>query len=94
MTTHHWVAEKAIPFLKKDPNMGAMKLKRELEEKYQMTIGYSTIWLGRQKAAEHIFGTWEESFGYLYNFKAEVEQKNAWKYCRNRCSREGCWCIF
>jgi hypothetical protein len=75
MATHHWVAEKAIPFLKKDANMGAMKLKKELEDKYQVTIGYSTVWLGRQKAAEHIFGTWEESFGYLYNFKAEVEHK-------------------
>jgi hypothetical protein len=75
MATHHWVAEKAIPFLKKDPNMGAMILKKELEERYQVIIGYSTVWLGREKAAEHIFGTWEESFGYLYNFKAEVEQK-------------------
>ena len=29
--------------------------------------------LGRKKAVVHIFGTWEESFGYLFNFKAEVE---------------------
>jgi hypothetical protein len=33
------------------------------------------VWLGRQKAAEELYGTWEESFAYLYNFKAEVEQK-------------------
>jgi hypothetical protein len=38
-----------------------------------VTIGYSTVWLGRQKTAEHIFGAWEENFGYLFNFKAEVE---------------------
>lgn len=25
------------------------------------------------KADEHIFGTWEESFCYLFNFKAEAE---------------------
>jgi hypothetical protein len=31
IATHHWVAEKAIPFLKKDPNMGAKKLQKELE---------------------------------------------------------------
>lgn len=55
MATHHWVAEKAIPFLKKDPNMGAKKLQKELEEKYQVSIGYSTVWHGRQKAVEHIF---------------------------------------
>ena len=39
-----------------------------------MTIGYSTVWMGRQIAAEKIFGTWEESFGYLFRFKAEVEK--------------------
>jgi hypothetical protein len=26
-----------------------------------------------KKADEHIFGTWEESFCYLFNFKAEAE---------------------
>ena len=62
MTSYHWVAEKAIPYLKKDPNMGAKKLQKVLEDKYQVTIGYSTVWAGRQKAAEQIFGTWEESF--------------------------------
>ena len=62
MASYHWVAEKAIPYLKKDPNMGAKKLQKVLEDKYQVTIGYSTVWAGRQKAAEQIFGTWEESF--------------------------------
>ena len=31
------------------------------------------MWLGMQKACEQIYGTWEESFGYLYRFKAQVE---------------------
>jgi len=33
------------------------------------------VWSGRQIAAEKIFGTWEESFPLLFNFKAEVELK-------------------
>jgi len=33
------------------------------------------VWLGRQKAAEQIFGSWEESFAYLFNFKAEVDSR-------------------
>lgn len=57
MASYHWVAEKAITFLKKDPNMGAKKLQQELEDKYQVTIGYSTVWAGRQIAAEKKFGT-------------------------------------
>ena len=75
MASYHWVAEKAIPFLRKDANMGAKKLQKELEEKYNVTIGYGTVWFGRQIAGENIFGTWEESFALLFNFKAEVELK-------------------
>jgi hypothetical protein len=73
MASYKWVRDKAIPFLKKDPNMLATQLKKELEEKYQVTIGYSTVHLGREKAREKLFGTWEDSFGYLFNFKAEIE---------------------
>ena len=57
MATYHWVAEKAIPFLKKDANIGAKKLQKELEDKYQVSIGYSTIWLGRQKELEDKYQT-------------------------------------
>ena len=53
--------------------MGAKKLQEELEDKYQVKIGYATVHLGLDKAAEHIYGTQEESFGYLFNFKAEIE---------------------
>ena len=73
MANYKWVAEKAIPFLKKDPNMTAMKLQKELEDKYQVKIGYAIVHLGRDVARQHIFGTWEESFGYLFNFKAKIE---------------------
>jgi len=41
MASYHWVAEKAIPLLKKDPNMGARKLQKELEDKYRVKIGYA-----------------------------------------------------
>jgi hypothetical protein len=39
MASHNWVAEKAIPYLMKDANMGAKKL-QELEDKYNVRIGY------------------------------------------------------
>ncbi|KAF0908734.1 hypothetical protein E2562_028359 [Oryza meyeriana var. granulata] len=44
MASYKWVAEKAIPFLKKNPNMGTKKLKEELKTKYNVTIGYHTLW--------------------------------------------------
>jgi len=49
--------------------------KKSCREKYYVTIGYGTVWAGRQIAAEKIFGTWEENFALLFNFKAEVELK-------------------
>ena len=42
MASYHWVAEKAVPLLMKDPNMGAKKIQEELEDKYQVKIGYGT----------------------------------------------------
>ena len=54
MATYHWVAEKAIPFLKKDANIGAKKLQKELEDKYQVSIGYSTVWLGSRTHFWHM----------------------------------------
>jgi len=55
--------------------MGAKKLQEELQDKYHVQIGYGTVWNGRQLAAEKKFSTWEESFGYLFRFKAEVEAR-------------------
>ncbi|CAO2190652.1 unnamed protein product, partial [Urochloa humidicola] len=75
MASYHWVAEKAVPFLIKDSNIPCTKLQKELEAKYNVTIGYGTVWAGKQLAAEKVFGTWEESFALLFNFKAEVELK-------------------
>jgi len=34
MVSYHWVAEKAVPLLMKDPNMGANKIQEELDDKY------------------------------------------------------------
>ena len=56
MASYHWVAEKAVPLLKKNPNMGAKKIQEELENKYQVKIGYRTVHKGTTLASEHIFG--------------------------------------
>ena len=42
MASYHWVAKKAVPLPMKDPNMGAKKIQEELEDKYQVKIGYGT----------------------------------------------------
>ena len=72
MASYNWISKKVIPFLKKSPNMGSKEL-QELEEKYDVTLGYSTVHLGHEMASKQLFDSWEESFGYLFNFKAEIE---------------------
>jgi hypothetical protein len=57
----------------KYPNMGAKKIQEELEDKYQVKIGYGTVHKGFVLVKEQIHGTWDESFGYLLNFKAKIE---------------------
>jgi hypothetical protein len=38
-----WVAERAIPYLKRKPTMGASELRKDLEDKYKIQINYQTM---------------------------------------------------
>ena len=42
-----WVVERAIPYLKRNPQMGAKELKEELNYKYKISIPYQTVYNGR-----------------------------------------------
>lgn len=49
------------------------QLQEELENK--VTIPYATVWKGRERASNNIFGHWNDCFDWLYRFKAEVEMR-------------------
>jgi hypothetical protein len=70
------MAERAIPFLKRKPSMGPKALKEELEHKYNIDIPYRTVVYGRKRAADKLFGKLDDSFDWLYRFKAEVEMRS------------------
>ncbi|CAO2043102.1 unnamed protein product [Urochloa humidicola] len=76
MANQAWVAERAIPLLKKEPGMGAREIGDALQDKYKIQIHYQTVWYGRQRAADKLFGKWDDSFDWLYRFKAEVELRS------------------
>ncbi|WVZ82562.1 hypothetical protein U9M48_029816, partial [Paspalum notatum var. saurae] len=76
MASQAWVAERAIPLLKRKPNIGAKEIQEELEHKYNLKILYQTVWYGRQRAADKLFGKWDDSWDWLYRFKAEVELRS------------------
>jgi len=58
MASQAWVAERAIPLLKKKPSMGPKAVQEELQDKYKIEIPYQTIIYGRQRATNKLFGKW------------------------------------
>jgi hypothetical protein len=70
-----WVADKVVTILQTTPNMGIKNLQTRLEGDWKYTIGYDTVWKGREKTMAHLYGSWEESFRQLYNWKTEVMRK-------------------
>ncbi|CAA0829597.1 Unknown protein [Striga hermonthica] len=67
-----WVASKAVSILKRTPDMGPKDMQIKLQDDHKCVIGYDTVWKGLEKAFKELYGSWEDSFGMLYNWKAEV----------------------
>jgi len=42
MASTAWVAKRAIPLLKRKPDLGAAAVRDELEDKYRIKINYQT----------------------------------------------------
>jgi hypothetical protein len=59
----------------KKPQMGAKELQDTLQGFHNVTIGYDTIWKGKEKALKELFGSWEESFKLLFSWKEVVLSK-------------------
>ena len=76
MASQKWIAERAIPLLKDNPEMGPKAVKEELEKKYNIKIPYQTVFYGRQRATDKLFGKWDDCFDYLFRFKAEIELRS------------------
>jgi hypothetical protein len=74
--TSTWIADKALPILMTEPNLGAKKLHKRLQDKYNVTIGYHTVWKGNEKALADMYGTWDENFQQLLNWKGTVMEKS------------------
>jgi hypothetical protein len=60
--TTAWVADKALPILMSETEVGAKKLQKRLQEKYNVVIGYDTVWKRKEKDMTELYDTWEENF--------------------------------
>jgi hypothetical protein len=49
------------------PSMGVKALQTKLQDDWKYTIGYDTVWKGKEKAMTELYGSWEVSFGMLFN---------------------------
>ncbi|XP_066374661.1 uncharacterized protein [Miscanthus floridulus] len=73
---YKWVALWAASILRAEPNIGARELQKRLEIDHKCEIAYDTVWRGKAKALDEVYGKWSESFQLLYRWKAEVEKRS------------------
>jgi hypothetical protein len=66
------VASKVIHHLRKDSTIGAISMQKLLQDEHKCQIHCDTVWKGRQIAMEELFGSWQQSFQMLFNWRAEV----------------------
>jgi hypothetical protein len=60
--TSTWVSYKALPILMSESELGAKKLQKRLQEKYNIVIRYDMVWKGKEKSMAELYGTWEKNF--------------------------------
>jgi len=70
------VASKAIHHLRKDSTIGTKNMQKLLQDEHKCQIHYDTVWKGRQIALEELFGSWQQNFEMLFNWRAEVLQRS------------------
>jgi hypothetical protein len=54
------------------PQLGVKKLQKRLQDKFNVVIGYDTVWKGKEKAMAELYGTWEKNFQQLLRWKEAV----------------------
>ncbi|XP_048533812.1 uncharacterized protein LOC125512773 isoform X1 [Triticum urartu] len=71
-----WVCEKVMDWVKEDPSVRPMELRRRLHDKYKIKVQYTKVFRGKGLAMAKLFGNWDDSFDKLYAWKAEVEKRS------------------
>jgi hypothetical protein len=71
-----WLASKAESIFREDPHIGARELQKRLEREHKCEIAYDTVWQGKERALDEVYGKWSGSFELLYRWKAEVEKRS------------------
>nr|KAJ0206620.1 hypothetical protein LSAT_V11C500279080 [Lactuca sativa] len=70
------IAQETEHLIKEQPSISIPTLRAEIIDKLGYTPSYRKVWVGKQKAIEHIFGNWEESYIVLPKFMAALQFYN------------------
>ncbi|KAK1257387.1 hypothetical protein QJS04_geneDACA023733 [Acorus gramineus] len=76
MATSIWLATKLVPILHRTLEMGASKMKMELQQKYHLTLPYGRVLAARGKAVELIYGKASDSFHLVPELQQQLIQSN------------------
>jgi hypothetical protein len=76
MANNAWVRDRVINILREEPTTRASKVRKDLQNKYNIQLSYYVVWDGISMALEQIHGKWDDSFEDAFRFKAEVERTN------------------
>lgn len=71
-----WVCDKVMGWLREDASVGAMELRRRINDTHKVTIPYKRVHSGRELAMSKLYGDWDSSFDKLYGWKAEIEKRS------------------
>nr|KAJ0191984.1 hypothetical protein LSAT_V11C800437780 [Lactuca sativa] len=70
------IAQETEHLIKEQPSISVPNLRVEIVDKLGYTPSYRKVWVGKQKAIDHIFGKWEESYIVLQKFLAALQYSN------------------
>ncbi|KAL6533785.1 hypothetical protein OROHE_013618 [Orobanche hederae] len=70
------IAHEIRHLIKEQPSISISSLRAEIVDKLGYTPSYKKVWVGKQKAIEHVFGNWEESYATLPKFLGAIQKFN------------------
>ncbi|CAI9272226.1 unnamed protein product [Lactuca saligna] len=70
------IAMETRHLIKEQPSISIPALRAEIVENLGYTPSYKKVWVGKQKAIEHVFGNWEEFYVALPKYLGALQKFN------------------
>ncbi|CAH1417003.1 unnamed protein product [Lactuca virosa] len=74
--TQGWIADVVTNKLKSEGDVSPADLKKWIMHTYNVEVPYMRVFRGREQAYTDMYGKWDDSYAYIYDFKKELEKRN------------------